>query len=261
MRFACGIEYDGTRFSGWQKQVHALSVQATVEAALSRVADHPVKIFCAGRTDAGVHATGQVIHFETEAERSSRSWILGSNANLPADVRLIWIKSVDSEFHARFSALARSYRYVILNRDVPSALLRQRTTWRHGLLDEARMRAGAYFLVGEQDFSSFRAIACQAKSPVRTVHRLEVTRRGDFVYLDVEANAFLHHMVRNIAGVLIAVGCGERDPAWVQEILHRRDRTQGGVTAPAAGLYLVGVRYPAQYGIAPVAALPAFEQT
>ncbi len=259
MRFACGVEYDGADFSGWQRQPHAPSVQAAVEAALSRVANHPVTVCCAGRTDAGVHATGQVIHFDSEAVRSPRSWLLGGNANLRGDVRLLWIKPVDEEFHARFSAIARSYRYVIFNRDVPSALWRQRVTWRYGSLDVERMRAGADTLIGQRDFTSFRALACQAKSPVRIIHRLEIMRRGEFIYLDVEANAFLHHMVRNIAGVLIAVGGGDRDPAWVQEVLDRCDRTQGGVTAPAGGLYLVGVRYPAAYEITPAAALPEFQ--
>ena len=258
MRFACALEYDGSRFCGWQRQEHARSVQADVEAALSKVADHAVHIGCAGRTDAGVHATWQIIHFETRARRSERSWVLGTNSNLPDDVRLLWITPVGDEFHARFSARARRYRYVILSRSVASALLRQRVTWTHHGLDEARVSAAAHYLLGEHDFSSFRAVACQAKSPVRTVHRLEVTRRGDFLYLDIEANAFLHHMVRNIAGVLMTVGCGERDPDWVAEVLSKRDRTQGGVTAPAAGLYLVGVRYPAEHGIAPLGALPEF---
>ena len=258
MRFACGVEYDGSGFSGWQRQPHARSVQAEVEAGLSKVADHPVTICCAGRTDAGVHATAQVIHFDTNAERSARSWVLGTNANLRADARLLWIKEADSDFHARFSALARSYRYVILNRDVPSALMRDRSTWVHRPLDEARMREGADYLVGEKDFSSFRALACQAKSPVRTVRHLNVTRSGEYLYVDVQANAFLHHMVRNIAGVLIAVGSGERPPEWVGDILEKRDRTQGGVTAPAQGLYLVGVRYPDSYAIVPPGTPPTF---
>jgi len=258
MKIACGIEYDGARFSGWQRQDHARSVQADVEAALSRVADHPVQVFCAGRTDAGVHASWQVIHFETAARRSERSWLLGSNSNLSPDARVLWVKQVDDDFHARFSAQARRYRYVILNRDVASALLHHRVTWERRPLDVARMQAGARYLLGEHDFSSFRAVACQAKSPVRTVQRLDVTRRGEYLYLDVEANAFLHHMVRNIAGVLMAVGRGDQEPDWVQDILESRDRTQGGVTAPADGLYLVGVRYPEKYGIGPLGALPAF---
>ncbi len=258
MRFACPVEYDGSGFSGWQRQDHARSVQADIEAALSKVADHPVQTACAGRTDAGVHATWQVIHFDSHAERSERSWLLGTNSNLPEDVRLLSITPVAEAFHARFSAQARRYRYVILNRPVASALLRQRVTWTRRPLDARRVSAAAAHLLGEHDFSSFRAVACQAKSPVKTVHRLDVTRSGDYLYLDVEANAFLHHMVRNIAGVLMAVGRGEREPDWVGEVLERRDRTQGGVTAPAAGLYLVGVRYPHEYGVGPLGALPQF---
>ncbi len=222
------------------------------------MADHVVQTACAGRTDAGVHATWQVIHFDSHAERSERSWLLGTNSNLPADVRLLSIAPVGEAFHARFSAQARRYRYVILNRPVASALLRQRVTWVRQPLDVRRVSAAAAHLLGEHDFSSFRAVACQAKSPVKTVHRLDVTRSGDYLYLDVEANAFLHHMVRNIAGVLMAVGRGEREPEWVAEVLDCRDRTQGGVTAPAAGLYLVGVRYPREYGLAPLGALPQF---
>ena len=258
MRICCAVEYDGAAFSGWQRQDHARSVQGDVEAALSRVADHPVQVACAGRTDAGVHATSQIIHFDTSAERSERSWLLGANANLKKDARLLWAREVKDDFHARFSARARSYRYVILNRGVASALLRHHVTWDHNPLDEARMLAGASYLLGEHDFSSFRAVACQAKSPVRTVHRLDVTRSGDYLYLDVEANAFLHHMVRNFAGVLMAVGRGDRPPDWVEEILLHRDRTRGGVTAPACGLYLVGVQYPPEYGIEARGVVPAY---
>ncbi|HHJ17846.1 MAG TPA: tRNA pseudouridine(38-40) synthase TruA [Gammaproteobacteria bacterium] len=258
MRIACGVEYDGSGFHGWQRQPHARSVQEDIETALSKVADHPLQVVCAGRTDAGVHATWQIIHFDTRSERSERSWMLGANANLPADVRLLWARAVDDDFHARFSAQARSYRYVIFNREVRSARLRHQVTWQHQSLDSERMQEGARHLLGEHDFSSFRALACQAHSPVRTIRRLALARHGDYLYLDVEANAFLHHMVRNIAGVLMAVGRGEQAPDWVREILERRDRRQGGVTAPATGLYLVGVQYPAQYGIAAQGAVPAF---
>ena len=258
MRIACGVEYDGSDYSGWQRQTHARSVQADIESALSQVADHDVSVYCAGRTDAGVHATGQVIHFESTAERSPRAWVLGSNANMPRAVRLRWARQVDEDFHARFSAQARSYRYVVLNRDVPSALLHKRVSWEHVRLDEELMRQGARCLTGEHDFSSFRAVACQAKSPVRTIHRLDIRRSGQYLYLDIEANAFLHHMVRNIAGVLMAVGRGEHDPRWVQDILDHRDRTRGGVTAPACGLYLVSVRYPAAYKVGPAGELPQF---
>jgi len=258
MRIACGVEYNGAGFYGWQRQPHARSVQADIEAALSRVANQPVQVVCAGRTDSGVHATWQIIHFDSPVERSERSWMLGANANLPDDARLLWARAVDDDFHARFSAQERSYRYVILNREVRSALLHRQVTWHYQPLEVSRMREGARHLLGEHDFSSFRALACQAHSPVRTIHRLEVTRSGDYLYLDVVANAFLHHMVRNIAGVLMAVGHGNQEPGWVQKILDQRDRTQGGVTAPAEGLYLIGVRYPEHYGIAPVGSVPEF---
>jgi tRNA pseudouridine38-40 synthase len=258
MRFACAVEYDGSGFSGWQRQRHARSVQADLEAALSRVADHRVRTACAGRTDAGVHATWQIVHFDSQARRSERSWVLGTNANLPGDVRLLSVLPVDDDFHARFSAQARCYRYVILNRPVPSALLRWRVAWTHQPLQETLMQAAARHLIGEHDFSSFRALACQAKSPCRTIHRLDVCRSGDFLYLDVEADGFLHHMVRNIAGTLMSVGCREQTPEWAARVLEKRDRSQGGVTAPARGLYLVGVHYPARFGLAAWGDLPKF---
>jgi len=258
MRIACAVEYDGSGFCGWQRQDHARSVQGDVEAALSKVANHDVRVVCAGRTDSGVHASWQIIHFDTRAERSERSWVLGTNANLPDDAGLLWAREVDDDFHARFSAQARSYRYVIFNRDVPSALLHRRATWVHQALDVSGMQEGARYLLGEHDFSSFRALACQAKSPVRTIYRLDIKRSGAYLYLDVEANAFLHHMVRNIAGVLMAVGRGVQNSHWVQGVLDKRDRTQGGVTAPAGGLYLVGVRYPEKFGIESLGIVPEF---
>ena len=258
MRIACAVEYDGSGFCGWQRQDHVRSVQGDVEAALSKVANHDVRVVCAGRTDSGVHASWQIIHFDTRAERSERSWVLGTNANLPDDAGLLWAREVDDDFHARFSAQARSYRYVIFNRDVPSALLHRRATWVHQALDVSGMQEGARYLLGEHDFSSFRALACQAKSPVRTIYRLDIKRSGAYLYLDVEANAFLHHMVRNIAGVLMAVGRGVQNSHWVQGVLDKRDRTQGGVTAPAGGLYLVGVRYPEKFGIESLGIVPEF---
>lgn len=258
MRIACAVEYDGSGFFGWQRQNHARSVQGEVEAALSRVANHALRVVCAGRTDSGVHASWQIIHFDSQVERSERSWVLGTNANLPNDVGLLWAREVDDDFHARFSAQARRYRYVILNREVASALLHRRTTWVHQALDVSRMQEGTRYLLGEHDFSSFRALACQAKSPLRTIYRLDIKRSGTFLYLDVEANAFLHHMVRNIAGVLLAVGRGVQNSQWVEDILDKRDRTQGGVTAPASGLYLVGVSYPEKYGIEPLGVVPEF---
>ncbi len=249
MKIAAGLEYDGSAFCGWQAQTGQPTVQECVERALSYVADAPIRAIAAGRTDAGVHACAQVIHFETERARAERAWVMGANSNLPAAVALLWAKPVDERFHARFAALERRYRYVILNRRVRPTILARRVTWDYRPLDVARMRAAAADLVGTHDFSAFRALACQAKTPVRELRRLEVTRHGEFIRIDAHANAFLHHMVRNLAGVLMSIGAGEREPEWAKAVLAGRDRTIGGVTAPADGLYLTGVVYPAQYGI------------
>ncbi|MFO7593540.1 MAG: tRNA pseudouridine(38-40) synthase TruA [Pseudomonadota bacterium] len=250
MRIAAGIEYDGSNFCGWQLQMDAVrTVQGEVEAALGKVANHDVRVNCAGRTDAGVHATAQVIHFDTDAQRDERAWVFGANANLPKDVVLLWARPVSDEFHARFSANRRAYRYVIFTRDVRPTFLAGRVTWHYRELDIGRMQQAGTLLLGEHDFSSYRAVACQAKSPVRTLHRLEVTRQGPFIFIDVEANAFLHHMVRNIAGVLMTIGEGERPVEWSREVLEARDRTLGGVTAHPSGLYLTQVGYPEQFGI------------
>jgi len=250
MRVALGVEYDGSGFKGWQAQRPGVrTVQACLERALSRVADHPVSAICAGRTDAGVHGVGQVVHFDTTAVRSARSWILGGNANLPPDLSLIWAREVPVDFHARFSALARRYRYLIFDRPHRSALWHQRATWCYRSLDAERMHAAGQALIGEHDFSAFRAAECQARHPVREIRALTVHRQGAGVVLEVEANAFLHHMVRNIAGVLLAIGAGERPVEWARDVLERRDRTQGGVTAPADGLYLLAVRYPERFGL------------
>jgi tRNA pseudouridine38-40 synthase len=258
VRIAACVEYDGSGFCGWQHQRGEHTVQDCVEHAFSVVADHPVRVICAGRTDTGVHATAQVVHFETTARRSERSWVLGANSNLPDEVAVNWAQPVPADFHARFSARERSYRYVILNRWVRSGLLRGRTTWVHRPLDVGRMAEGAASLIGEHDFSSFRALACQSKSPIRELRELRVTRRGEFVLIDVAANAFLHHMVRNIAGVLIAVGSGDRSPAWVVQLLAARDRTVGGVTAPPHGLYLVRVAYDPALGLPDEQRLPPY---
>lgn len=245
MRIALGVEYDGRTFKGWQVQRHAVrTVQGELEAALGAVAAQPVRVVCAGRTDTGVHAIGQVVHFDTAAERTTRNWVLGANVNLPDDVAVTWAQPVDETFHARFSALSRTYRYLILNRPTRSSLLAGRATWVHKPLEVARMQAAAAALVGTHDFSSYRALACQAKSPVRTVHRLNLERHGERLQMVVHANAFLHHMIRNIAGVLIAIGRGERPESWAGEVLARCDRTQGGVTAPPDGLYFERVEYP-----------------
>ena len=253
MRIALGIEYDGSDFAGWQSQEGGVrTVQGSVEQALTKVADRPVRVICAGRTDAGVHATAQVIHFETDAVRSPRAWVYGANANLPKSVSVQWAHGVDDEFHARFSAARRRYRYVILNREVRPTFLAWRVAWEYRPLDAARMQAAASHLIGEHDFSAYRAIACQAKSPVRNLHELTVSRDRDLIFLDLEANAFLHHMVRNIAGVLMDIGAGKQSPDWAREVLHTRDRTLGGVTAPPHGLYLTGVAYPERFGLPPL---------
>lgn len=249
MRIAAGIEYDGSAFAGWQTQPHAPSVQDAVERALSKVADHEVKVVCAGRTDAGVHGLGQVVHFDAGVHRHQRSWVLGANSNLPASVNVNWTREVPEDFHARFSAVARRYRYVILNRWVRSAVHAARATWIHEPLDADAMHRAAQALRGEHDFSAYRALACQAKSPVRTVEAISVVREAEWVTLEITANAFLHHMVRNIAGTLIAIGKGEQAEDWAREVLEHRDRALGGVTAPPQGLYFVGPRYPEAFGI------------
>jgi tRNA pseudouridine38-40 synthase len=253
MRIALGIEYDGSDFAGWQLQEGEVrTVQGSVEQALSQVADHPVRVVCAGRTDAGVHATAQVVHFDTDAERSMRSWVYGANANLPKTVSVQWARPVAEDFHARFSAVRRRYRYVILNREVRPTFLAWRVAWEYRPLSESLMQQAAQPLVGEHDFSAYRAVACQAKSPTRTLLELRVSRDRDLVILDLEANAFLHHMVRNIAGVLMDIGAGKQSPVWAREVLESRDRTLGGVTAPPHGLYLTGVSYPAHFELPPL---------
>ncbi len=250
MRIAMTVEYDGSSYSGWQLQKESPNtVQAVVESAISRVADEQIRVHVAGRTDAGVHATAQVIHFDTGAGRSERSWVLGSNANLPGDVAALRAQPVGDDFHARFSAIRRSYRFVIYSRSVRPTFLAGRVTWTHRPLDIAPMTEGAKYLLGEHDFSSFRAVGCQADSPVRTITRLELSQQGPYIYIDIEANAFLYHMVRNIAGVLMKIGAGEAEAEWCHEVLNYRDRTKGGVTANAAGLYLVGVEYPKEFGL------------
>ena len=243
-RIAVGLEYQGTGYAGWQSQPTRPSVQGRAEAALSTVAAEPVSLVCAGRTDAGVHALGQVAHFDTAAERSLRGWVLGANSHLPRDISVSWARPVPAHFHARYSAEARTYRYVILNRQARSALGAHRVTWIHRPLEARAMAQAAALLEGEHDFSAFRAAECQAKSPVRRLERLCVTRRDDWVTIEATANAFLHHMVRNIAGLLIAVGKGDAPVAWASEVLAGRDRSRSAPTAPADGLYLWAVRYP-----------------
>ncbi|MGH8175959.1 MAG: tRNA pseudouridine(38-40) synthase TruA [Steroidobacter sp.] len=242
-RIALGLEYDGSAFSGWQSQAHARGVQSVVEAALSSVADHDVAVTAAGRTDAGVHAAMQVVHFDTHASRTERAWMLGANANLPVQVSALWAREMPEAFHARYSAIARRYRYIILNRGPRPALAARRVCWIRDPLDASLMHSAAQLFVGEHDFSSFRAAECQARTPLRNLHEIDVVRRDELVVLSVTANAFLHHMVRNIAGVLIAIGTGERPVEWAAEVLAARDRSKAGVTAQPGGLYLQGIRY------------------
>ena len=248
-RIALGLEYDGRGYSGWQAQTGLATVQGVTEAALAAVADEPVSLIAAGRTDAGVHAVGQVAHFDTHAERTMRGWMLGANTNLPPDVSVHWAREVPERFHARFSAASRTYRYLILNRGTRSALARGRATPIHHPLDERRMAQAAAYLLGEHDFSAFRAAECQSRTPVRRLDELAVERRGEWIVVRATANAFLHHMVRNIAGLLIAVGRGRADPEWAREVLAARDRTLSAPTAPADGLYLWRVRYPDDFAL------------
>lgn len=249
-RIVLGIEYDGSGFCGWQWQTHQRSVQQVLEQALSKVANHPVTVQCAGRTDTGVHALEQVVHFEAKIERELHAWVRGGNSNLPDDVRITWVQQAIGDFHARYSAIARFYRYVILNRPIKSALLRNQVTWRPGLLDADKMHQAAQHLIGKHDFSTFRAQGCQSKSPCREIYFIDVYRDGDKVIMDISANAFLHHMVRNIAGVLMDIGAGKQSVSWTKELLEVKCRKLGGVTAPPDGLYLGAVYYPGQYGIA-----------
>ncbi len=247
-RIALGLEYSGAHLHGFQKQKSAAeTVQAYLEQALSSIAAEPLTLVCAGRTDAGVHATNQVIHFDTRAVRPLRAWVQGVNTQLPDEVRVRWAREVPAQFHARFSARARSYRYLIHSAPTRSAHVAAEVTWTQHPLDLDAMRAGAKYLLGRHDFTSFRATQCQAKSPVREITRLDIAKVGQLIALEVSANAFLHHMVRNITGVLMAVGRGEQKPEWVRAVLEARDRTAGGVTAPPYGLYLVDVQYPEEF--------------
>lgn len=255
MRLALGLEYDGSGFRGWQRlsPSGALapdgSLQTALEIALSKVAAAPIDTVCAGRTDAGVHARCQVVHFDTEVARDARGWVLGATANLPPTMAVRWCVPVADGFSARFSAQARRYRYRILNRSARPGLERQYLGWERMPLDAAAMHRAAQALRGERDFSAFRSVQCQATHARRHLQEISVTRVGDEVVVEVQANAFLHHMVRNIVGSLLVVGRGERPPEWIAELLAGRDRTAAGPTAPAAGLLFLGPRYPPECGL------------
>lgn len=251
MRLALGIEYDGTDFLGWQRLSHGPSVQSAVEKALSFVADRPIDVTCAGRTDSGVHAHCQVVHFDTEVKRSPRAWALGACSNLPREVAVLWAQPVNDGFHARFDARARCYRYTILNRPIRAALDARHVTWERLPLDADAMHEAAQALTGEHDFSAFRAISCQARHARRNVQVIRVRREGERVLIDVQANAFLHHMVRNIVGSLLPIGRGTMPVTWMAELLSGRNREVAGPTAPASGLAFVGPRYPRACGLPP----------
>ncbi|MAM70584.1 MAG: tRNA pseudouridine(38-40) synthase TruA [Gammaproteobacteria bacterium] len=248
-RIALCIEYQGSDFNGWQAQRResVTTVQETLETALSRVADQTVRVHCAGRTDRGVHANAQIVHFDTDKERPLDAWVRGSNALLPDQVVVRWARTVSKDFHARFTALSRRYCYLIYNHAVPTALLQGLVHWHYRPLNEQKMHTAAQCLIGELDFSSFRGAGCQSNTPMRNVHHVRVTRRGNFVLVDIQANAFLLHMVRNIVGSLLEIGAGDRDPQWLAEVLDEKDRRKAGITAPAAGLYLLEVGYPSEF--------------
>ncbi|MDX1538153.1 tRNA pseudouridine(38-40) synthase TruA [Arsukibacterium sp.] len=258
MRVALGIEYDGTGFFGWQRQREVNSVQQELETALATVANSPVEVFCAGRTDAGVHATGQVVHFDTDALRDEKAWIMGTNSQLPDQIAVRWAKPVADDFHARFSATARRYRYIICNQKYRPAILRSGLSHYHQQLDISLMQQAAPALIGEHDFSAFRAVQCQSKTPFRNIHHLQLSRVGDYLVLDIKANAFLHHMVRNITGSLLEIGMGRKPVGWLGELLQSRNRNLAAATAKPGGLYLVAVDYPEHYAIPAAAPGPLF---
>jgi tRNA pseudouridine38-40 synthase len=249
MRIALGIEYDGSRFLGWQTQPGGGAVQDALEPALSGIAGETLSVTCAGRTDRGVHAREQVVHFDTQAARPESAWVRGVNAMLPESVAVLWSREVADDFHARFGARARTYRYVLLNRPVRPALGARHVGWFHIPLDVDAMRRAASHLAGEHDFSAFRSSECQAKSPVRTIHQFEISKRGETIDFVVRANAFLHHMVRNMVGTLVYVGKGKHPPQWVQQLLRAKDRSKSAPTFGPQGLYLERIEYEARWGL------------
>lgn len=252
MRIALGLEYDGASFCGWQTQPGGCGVQDHLQRALTQFAAHPIEVVAAGRTDAGVHATSQVVHFDASVERDTNAWVRGTNTYLPPAARVLWARPVSDEFHARYGAVSRTYVYLLLDDPVAPAILQGKVGWFHRLLDVQAMQTAARALVGEHDFSSFRDAQCQAKSPVRNVTRVEVAREGGVLRFTFSANAFLHHMIRNIVGSLVYVGAGRQEPAWIAQLLDERDRTRAAPTFAPDGLYLAGVEYDRSFD------LPAF---
>ena len=249
MRYALGVQYDGKNYCGWQRQKHSPSVQEELEKALSKIADEPIEVVCAGRTDTGVNATNQIVHFETTKQRKDVAWTLGVNTNLPSDIAIAWVKQVPEEFHARFSATSRRYRYVIYNAPFRPAILTSGLSFVHDPLDDKLMHKAAQALVGTHDFTSFRTVHCQAPSPIRTIEHINVQRIQDYIVIDVKGNAFLHHMIRNIAGSLIRVGKQQESVEWMTDVLQAKNRCVAGMTAAAVGLYFVDVTYPETFNL------------
>ncbi|MCZ2720357.1 tRNA pseudouridine(38-40) synthase TruA [Marinomonas sp. 15G1-11] len=261
-KIALVVEYKGTNYKGWQSQKgRVITVQDCLEKALSKIANHPVSVICAGRTDSGVHACYQVVHFETKSIRENKAWIHGVNSNLPEDISVASAVEVDEDFHARFGALSRRYRYIIYSNQFRSAVMAKEVTWTYRELDSSLMSQAAKCFLGTHDFTSYRAVGCQAHSPIRTIMNFDVYEANSYIVLDVRANAFLHHMIRNFAGVLMAIGAGDKPVKWAEEVLQARDRTVAGVTAPPYGLYFVDAEYPEKYGLPSLPLGPHFLPT
>lgn len=248
-KIVLGIEYDGSNYYGWQQQKKNITIQSCLEQALSKVANTSIKVSCAGRTDAGVHALGQVVHFETNVKRIYSSWSLGVNSYLPKDITIRWVSNISQNFHARFSAIARKYQYIIDNYPFRPALFQKRVTHFYHHLNEISMNSAAQILIGEHDFSSFRSIQCQSRTPWRKIKYIKVIRKGQYIIINIKANSFLHHMVRNIVGSLIEIGCGNKDDKWLFKLLKFKNRNMAAKTAPARGLYLVSVDYPNYFNL------------
>jgi tRNA pseudouridine38-40 synthase len=249
MRIALGVEYDGRPYCGWQCQQDVMTVQDALQRALGRIADASISVVAAGRTDAGVHALEQVVHFDTGAVRPLSAWVRGVNSELPDSIAVRWAHEVPEAFHARFSAVGRSYRYFLINRPVRSAVHAGRAGWFHLPLDIAAMREAALCLLGEHDFSAFRAAECQAKSPVKCISRIDIQQAGEMLVFDFSANAFLHHMVRNLVGCLVYVGKGKHPPSWLAQVLAGKERRKAAPTFSPDGLYLRRIHYDAQWGL------------
>jgi|TARA_B110000240_G_scaffold196125_1_gene247354 tRNA pseudouridine38-40 synthase len=249
MRIAMGVEYDGSAYNGWQKQNIGLGIQTVVEKALSKVANHQINSICAGRTDTGVHARSQVIHFDTITERDNYGWLAGVNSNLPPDINITWVKNVNNDFHARFSASKRKYSYKILNQKTRSSLSRNYFWWVYDELDVNQMQSGAKYLIGKHDFTSFRATSCQASSPIREIFDIQIQKNDEHLRITLTANAYLQRMVRNIVGALVQIGKQEKDAKWMHDVLKGRDRKLAGIAAPAHGLTLLAVKYPNEFDI------------